>query len=172
VTVLLAANSFALLAHPDWVVTDLQGPAEVVTDARVQVSWTVLNQGSGLAAASWYDYVFFSTNDTWEASDDTLGALYHTADLAAGSNYTATLTVTVLRVLPGTYYLIVRTDGSTGLFEADEANNIRVVPWTGPPESPLLSIRLVSDQAELSWPASAVGFELESATPIGRLVRR
>jgi len=73
----------------------------------------------------------------------------------------------VPRVQAGTYYLIVWTDRSAELFEVDETNNIRVVPWTGPPESPSLSIRLVSDQAELSWLASAVGFELESVAQAG-----
>jgi len=80
--------------------------------------------------------------------------------------------VTVPQVLTGTYYLIVWTDRSTDLFEADEANNLRVVPWTGPPESPFLSIRLVGSQAELSWPASAVGFELESVAPLGAAAPR
>ena len=152
---------------PDLTVTDLRSLTQPVAGQSAMVSWTVLNQGSGLADASWYDYVYFSTNDTWETTDDTLGYVYHTTDLAAGSNYTATVTVTVPPVLAGTNYLIVRTDRSTDLFEADETNNIRVVPWTGPPESPILSIRLVSKQAELSWPTSAVGFELESVAPLG-----
>ena len=114
---------FMLHAQPDLVPISLTAPAEAVSEHQITATWTVENRGDGLAAASWYDLLYWSTNATWDASDPVLGNHNQNQAIAPGSNYLASLTFRVPTVMPGTYYLIARADAYDYLHETDEANN-------------------------------------------------
>jgi len=114
---------FMLHAQPDLVAVGLSAPAEAVSEHRISVSWTVESRGDGVVAASWYDRVYWSTNDTWDANDPSLDTCTRNQAIAAGSNYVATASFTGPTVMPGTYYLIARADAYDSLHETDEANN-------------------------------------------------
>ena len=114
---------FAMHAQPDLNPIDFSAPAEAVSEHRITATWAVENRGDGVAAASWYDRLYWSTNDTWEASDAVLDNFTQGQALAPGSNYVGTATFTVPTVMPGTYYLIARADAYDYLHETDEANN-------------------------------------------------
>src|SRR5512139_615904 len=110
---------FVLHAQPDLVAVELSAPAEAVSEHRITATWTVENRGDGVAAASWYDRLYWSTNDTWEASDAALDTFTQGQALAPGSNYVGTATFTVPTVMPGTYYLIAWADSYDYLHETD-----------------------------------------------------
>jgi hypothetical protein len=152
---------------PDLTVAEARSLTEPVAGQNVTVIWTVLNQGTGKASPGWYDAVYLSTNNTYEPGDMVLIQPYHAGDLAPGSNYITTARVTIPESVKGTFYLIVRTDSLSGVFEANETNNQRVFEWSAPEEPPKLSISLGGRVAELSWPVAAAGFTLESTTQLG-----
>lgn len=119
------------LHTPDLTPTMLSAPGTAGTGERLAISWTVANQGTGPLRAVWSDIVFLSTDTVLDAGDRSLGAVARTVDLAAGASYTPpALTVTVPNVAPGTYTLILKTDGTGQRFEEDEGNNTRTAPLT------------------------------------------
>jgi len=148
---------FAIHAQPDLVPIDLSAPAEAVSERQISVTWTVENRGDGVASPNWYDQLYWSTNDTWEASDAVLSTRVQSQAVAPGTNYAASATVTVPTVMPGTYYLIARADFQDALHETDEANNTTAA-WP-------LVVRVADLRAvELSAPAEAVSERQISVT--------
>jgi len=99
---------------PDLVVTTFSGPtATVVPGDLFSLSWTVKNQGTVPAGASFIeDQVYYSTSSTFDTSAVALGNAYPRPNLntpiAAGASYTQTVSAALPGSLaPGTYYLYV-----------------------------------------------------------------
>ena len=57
------------LSAADLVVTAVTAPASVSLGQTINLTWTVINQGTGLATLGWHDNVYLSGNDQWEATD-------------------------------------------------------------------------------------------------------
>src|SRR4029077_8304560 len=73
---------------------------------NIPITWTVTNVGGATAVAGWYDVGYLSTDATLDNADLYVGALYHNVALAAGANYTASMTyITATTTVPGTYTL-------------------------------------------------------------------
>ena len=115
---------------PDLVAAGLTAPASVRAQQVVSLGWTVTNPGSGAAKAPWTDIVYLSADQTCCAGDTTLAIVSHTAALAPGSSYAQTKSVTIPTRSPGNYFLILKVDTGGAVYEADESNNLRVVPLT------------------------------------------
>jgi subtilase family serine protease len=132
------------ITTPDLVPTAFTVPTAAVAGSSISISWTVTNQGSGIAAPG-ADNVYFS--DTPTCCDDVavfLGGAGGPPALSPGASYSRTKTVTIptsltiLRddrwmtsdVRAGTYYLMLRVDSNSFVYEADETNNLRIVPIT------------------------------------------
>jgi len=96
--------------------------------ANVIIGYTVKNQGSVTAVAPWYDYILFSTDQTF-GGDTAIGVFQRLSNLGSGGQYNdnGAQTVTVPNVAAGTYYLYFQTDGANAVAEGNESNN-----WTGP----------------------------------------
>ena len=103
-------------------------PAVVDAGGKLEVSWTVTNEGGTLARASWFDGLWLNTGQTPGGTffDDT----ERPSDLAAGASYTVSRTITVPNLSPGTYYLIVGVDRLAHVYEggADGRQRRRVDP--------------------------------------------
>jgi hypothetical protein len=145
----------------DLAVSEFRITGGSIASNKVQFTWTVSNQGSGTANPSWWDRVYLSTNETWESTDHILSDVYVSQTLAIGASYANTRTVNLPSLPAGQCYLILRTDAAGQLYEAAETNNLLVIPLAEPGESPRLTISLITNLAVISWPASAVGFNLE-----------
>ncbi|HTR58587.1 MAG TPA: hypothetical protein VMM27_10455 [Casimicrobiaceae bacterium] len=129
---------------PDLTVTNLSiGVITAVGDGsfRFPVTFDVNNVGGATAVASWYDRGYLSASTVLHDADQLLaGSATHSANLAAGSTYTANTTLTTsTTTVPGNYYLIVKADGgasTSGQFgptgpnyvdESNEFNNTQAV---------------------------------------------
>ncbi|HEX8112507.1 MAG TPA: CARDB domain-containing protein [Kofleriaceae bacterium] len=141
------------VGQADLVVSSLTGvPAQASSQQLLPVSWTVTNQAAtGAASGSlvpcctqtdhgsyqynhiWFDRFFLSADATLSADDTFIGE-YARPDnftLAAGAGYTASASIHVPTVTPGSYYLILVTDGyGNRVPESDETNNTVSVPIT------------------------------------------
>ena len=104
------------IVTPDLVPTAFTGPASGTADAgkAINVSYTVKNQGTGTAAATWYDYIYLSDDDTLTTQDTYLGYFPHSSNLAKDATYSATQSVNIPNKAPGTYYLFFASDAVTG----------------------------------------------------------
>jgi subtilase family serine protease len=109
---------------PDLTVTALTAPAKAAAGSSIQVSDTLKNQGTGVAASSQTRF-FLSRDALLDALDAVVGT--RTVDgLGVGLVSTATTTVTLPDSLPaGSYFLFAKADAPELLLELSEFNNIR-----------------------------------------------
>src|SRR5205823_5851540 len=115
-----------LTPPPDLQVTSITIPSKVLSGDPLQATWDVTNLGPGLAAGSWVDRVYFSTDDQ-VGNDTLLGSFTHTGDLAGSEHYSRTETVTVPERPDGAYRVIVITDADNAVYEyQSEGNNATV----------------------------------------------
>jgi uncharacterized repeat protein (TIGR01451 family) len=122
---------------PDLTPTAFAVAASAVSGQEVTVAWEVKNQGDGLVESSWYDVVYFSTDEVWDSEDQALSQSWRDAGLDVNHTYTQSVTFNLPRVPAGSYYLLVRIDdsqyycGQGGcIYESNESNNDRAVAIT------------------------------------------
>ena len=108
--------------------TGFAGPATAAPGQTVPITWSVKNQGTADALASWQDRVYLSTDTTYDGLDKYVSMYVQPSNLTAGSSYTVTQSVVIPNVAPGSYYLLFRTDHFNAVPESDETNNMVVVP--------------------------------------------
>jgi hypothetical protein len=60
-------------ALPDLVVTAASVTPHATWGQKVNVTWTVTNQGSGIAGGGWNDAFYLSTDPIWDENDRPLG---------------------------------------------------------------------------------------------------
>lgn len=122
------ATQVLLTPPPDLEVESITLPASVRTGNVLNLQFTVRNFGATPTAESyWTDVVYLSSDATLDAGDLALGQVGHYGVLGVqdhDSAYTASLSVTVPNTLDGPYYVLVRTDAFSQVFEGYSANGI------------------------------------------------
>ena len=115
------------LSAADLVVTAVTAPASVSLGQTINLTWTVLNQGTGLAASGWYDNVYLSSDDQWDAHDSVLlnAWIPSIPTLAAGASYTLTRPITIPATATGNQYLLIKTNANGNQGESSNANNVK-----------------------------------------------
>jgi hypothetical protein len=126
------ANNIAYDATP--MVSQFAPPADLIVNTinvppigapgeKATIQWSVKNQGINPAVGQWTDAVYLSKDTTWDSNDAVIGRVDHIGDLAVNATYNGTLEAALPAVLPGEYYVIVRTDVRNFVRENDETNN-------------------------------------------------
>jgi len=131
---------------PDLIVQSVTAPGTAGADTDITVTDTTKNQGTGAAAASVAGF-YLSANSSLDASDVFLGTR-PVPRLEAGASSAGTASVRIpASTVTGTYYVLVKSDGSDQVPESNETNNVRA---SG-------SIKVGPDLlvSALSFPASA-----------------
>jgi len=110
----------------DLVVTDVVVPASGQLGESLTIQWSVRNDGNFETQGRWRDSVYISADTLWDIEDKEIGKAKVTGPLAIGDEYTESLTAMLPGVMPGDYYIIVRTDIYNEVPESDEGeqNNI------------------------------------------------
>ena len=121
------------LTAPDLVVSGLDAPAGAALSENVTISWTVRNQGTSLAPASWWDVFYLSPDNALGGNDIQLESFptgTH-SPLAAETSYEITDKVSIPSTIAvGAWYLFVVADGHQQQGETNETNNSRSVAIT------------------------------------------
>jgi subtilase family serine protease len=120
-----------LIETPDLVPTALGGPMTGDVGHQISVSFTVTNQGTATADPNWIDQLWLSSDPVF-GGDTLLANISRATALAVNDTYSVTRTPTLPNVPPGTYYLLLRTDGTSQVYEggADANNDAAPVPIT------------------------------------------
>ena len=89
------------------------------TGDTIPLSYEVSNVGNlATNASTWTDRVVLSTNNVYGDADDLqLALIIHHGALEPGGSYSVSQTLTLPDGLPGTYYLLVKTDSSNAVDE-------------------------------------------------------
>lgn len=145
---------------PDLRINSVGAPGSATLGSTISVTWTGQNWGSPLAAASWADRVYLSSNQTLEWGDQLLGGQLFSQPLAQNGTYNGQAEVTIPSVPVGSYYLLVVADAGDNIAEGfNENNNVTAIPimlTTPPVDLQVTSIAvdpmLYSGQfAEITW---------------------
>ena len=107
----------------DLVVSKIELPQVAVSGQSAEIRWTVTNQGDVDALGRWFDSVFLSTDSVWDIDDAFVGDVQNPAPLAPNASYTGNINTTLPGVLPGDYFVIIRTDIRDQVSEVDNLNN-------------------------------------------------
>jgi RHS repeat-associated protein len=120
------------IGAPDLIVSNATAPESGALGEAVSLSWTVQNQGTVEAPADWTDYIYWSSNDTFDGSDILITSFAAAAQtpVAAGGSYSNNQSITLPNQVTfvGNGYLIVRADGNNVQGETNEINNDRAIP--------------------------------------------
>jgi len=120
------------IGAPDLIVSNATAPESGALGGTVSLSWTVQNQGTVEAPADWTDYIYWSSNDTYDGSDTFITSISAAAQtpVAAGGSYSKTQNITLPNQINfvGNGYLIVRADGNNAQGETNENNNNLATP--------------------------------------------
>ncbi|HVX61185.1 MAG TPA: CARDB domain-containing protein, partial [Pirellulales bacterium] len=184
-----AAFNVSLAPAPDLAVTRVQAPSQAFSGQSMNLSWTVTNQGPGIAIgqplhvgfaptqayapatpaqSTWQESVYLSSSQSLDASAVLLGTFTHNGALGPGDSFTQSRTVTLPVGISGQYYLIVQDDASQQVFEAGAtANNVLSaaattnVNLTPPPDLQIASI--VAPAAALASHTLAISYQVTNA---------
>ena len=77
---------------------------------NIRVSWNVINSSGYALAGTWTDGVYLSTDARWDVNDQLLGTVTHSGGLAENEMLSVFLDAVIPGILPGEYYLLVRSD--------------------------------------------------------------
>jgi hypothetical protein len=120
-------------APPDLVPMSLNVPPSAATGQQINISWNVVNQGSGPANPVWLDRIVLSSNNTYEPGVDfQLIQKSQLNPVASGASYIGggELVTVPANTVPGNYFLVLRVDAGFNEAETNEANNDLAVPIT------------------------------------------
>jgi subtilase family serine protease len=120
----------------DLVVTEVIAPNTGIAGERINLTWTVTNQGNetfaGYGYGSQTDAFYLSQDAILDDSDRYLGASYNGFGdypaLAPGESYTSTRWLNLPQDEFGNYYVLVVTDSEYEQVETNEINNIYALP--------------------------------------------
>jgi subtilase family serine protease len=118
---------------PDLVISATNPPTTLKRNDALTLGFTVTNNGSFPAYASWSDAIYLSTKPTYDNSATFLTSVFRnnfSTPLAAGGHYDQTATVSIPSGSLGNMYLLYFADAFNSQGETSEANNVQAVPVT------------------------------------------
>ncbi|MBY0468092.1 MAG: hypothetical protein K2Q07_03835, partial [Burkholderiaceae bacterium] len=122
-----APITVALAPYADLQTSAVTAPSQTIGDpARLTVSWTVSNAGTGVGQSTdWVDRIIASRDGVLGNGDDiVLGTYSHSGALAVGDSYTRSELVLAPPSLSGRFTLFVQADSAGQVFENGlESNN-------------------------------------------------
>jgi RHS repeat-associated protein len=129
-----ALLSVALSPMPDVRITNLDIPANGISGQRLQLNWTVTNDGAaipsqihpvtGVDRAIRRDAFYVSRDQVFDPQTDKyIGTSENLAVLDAGASQTYSATLTLPRGLSGNYYLFAVADSANHIYERGGENN-------------------------------------------------
>ncbi|MFN6579144.1 MAG: putative Ig domain-containing protein, partial [Aulosira sp. ZfuVER01] len=112
---------------PDLIVSNIIAPNTAQSGQKIDVTWTITNQGNVTASGTWSDRLFLSDNDTI-GNDLLLGTFTFTGTIAPSASITRTQSVTLPLELNGDRRIVVQTDALNQISErlGTENNNTSI----------------------------------------------
>ena len=112
-----------LSPSPDLVISQITAPTNLQAGDKIDVNWTVSNNGTVDANGQWIDNVYLQLANTPDAPLISLGSFTYNDNLQAGKSYTRTELLTIPSTLQGQYWIVVKANDNSGLYESQVNNN-------------------------------------------------
>ena len=110
----------------DLVVQKLSAPSRIMAGAPVTIAYTIANQGEYASQGKLRDVLYMSKDNQWDEKDTMVGVVTGDVMIEPGTEITRTVTGRITNMPEGSYYLIVRTNSTHAIAEADYDNNLLV----------------------------------------------
>ncbi|MFC1603775.1 PKD domain-containing protein [Planctomycetota bacterium] len=130
VAVDIGAYEYSSLGEIDLRVSHVSAPVAVRTGETFIIDWIVSNYSAttDTPETEWHDEVRLSRDASWGGEDDVIiGTWIHAGGLGAGAVYNTSVDVDPSAIPGGisedNYYILVRTDVTGAIAEANESNN-------------------------------------------------
>ncbi|WP_461042274.1 CARDB domain-containing protein [Spirosoma harenae] len=122
--------TITLAPWPDLQTTTIAVPATDTVGTALTLQYTIKNTGAGtIDQKNWFDYIYLSpTSIVNDATLIYVGNTFQSRSLASGQSFTQAASVALpADLLPGRYYVVIKTDFNNQIFESTgEANNTTV----------------------------------------------
>ncbi len=144
---------------------DIVAPDSAFCNRKIELSWTVTNNGIGPAVGTWMDKIYLSDDDQI-GSDTLLGSFPHTDSLDPGQSYGVTDSVLLPDGIQEGYWIVMGSEGGNFLID-DDSISVSIPPhpdlqvtdiqvpedgWTGQAIAVQWTITNSGDtSAEISW---------------------
>jgi PKD repeat protein len=165
-----------LTPPPDLAITQITIPDSARSGESISIGWRVENQGPGATVEGfWRDRIFLSRLPEFNPdSVVVLGSTSRVLDIDAGASYEDGRILTIPNGISGDYYVFVKTDADSQVFEHTfEANNtgrsdttlaIELSPW---PDLQVSSVQAppsptAGDEIEVTWEVVNNGVDTDS----------
>ncbi|HRY31771.1 MAG TPA: CARDB domain-containing protein [Bacteroidales bacterium] len=121
----IAGQAVTLQMPPpsDLVVLQVIPPTQAQSGQAISISYTLLNQGSNPVNGQMRDLIFLSSDTIWDIGDLLFGNVEGYASIGPGATLNRTVSGTLSGLVPGDWYVIVRTDVLNNIVESDDLNN-------------------------------------------------
>ncbi|WP_455626995.1 CARDB domain-containing protein [Parabacteroides johnsonii] len=111
-------------ANPtDLIIEKVLAPNSYVAGEQISISWTVRNGEQYPASGTLKDAIYLSEDQEWDESDLLVGTVSGTVSLQAGGSVERVATGIINSAVPGSYYVIIRTNQLNSILESDYQNN-------------------------------------------------
>ena len=179
-----SANSVEVSGTPkppaDLIVSAMTVPGFATSGASIAVSVTTKNQGTGASGPTTTRF-HLSDNSSLEPTDTLLAAVQAVPALGPGLTSTASITIELPTLAPGSHYIIAKADADDVVLESLEGNNTAWrkfsvgpdlvvtafdVPSVGTPGTPVTASYEVKNQGAVGAPASVLEFYWSTNTTL------
>ncbi|ERN43113.1 hemolysin-type calcium-binding repeat protein [Rubidibacter lacunae KORDI 51-2] len=106
--------------------TAITPPAIGIIGESSTISYTVTNLSAESVQGRWTDSLYLSVDETFDASDRLFSQIPLGGPIGSNTSYSRSATAPLPGLVPGDYFVILRSDIRNEVPEADEANNLGV----------------------------------------------
>ena len=136
-TLVSSGFEIALSDASDLIVSNIIAPATITAGEKIDLTWTVDNQGAGVAQGSWRDDIYLQEVGNPDAPLTSLASFNYSSGegLGAGFSYTRLEKIGIPEELEGLYRVVVETNIGSGqyentIYEGNNTENNRTVDDT------------------------------------------
>lgn len=125
--------------YPDLSISGFEAPATARAGSRIDVGWSVRNEGETFAVPEWADRLYLSDRAAWDTTAVPLLALSVQDLLDVDASYTRSYQVTLPADIAGMHYFHLVADDARSVFEYpdDTGNNVLTTPVEIEPYPPV-----------------------------------
>lgn len=111
------------VSKTDLTVENVIAPNSYTVGEEISISWTIKNDDLYPTAGTLKDAIYLSEDQEWNEADILVGTVSGTVSLQVGESVERTATGIINSVVPGSYYVIIRTNQLNSINESDYQNN-------------------------------------------------
>jgi len=131
----------------DLMISHLSIPTTIIAGEPITVKYDIYNVGEFEAIGTLRDVIYLSKDTIWDINDQMVGVVSGEVDIASGKKITRQATGSIINMVEGTYYVIVKTNSTHAIAESTDTNNVILTPS---PSNLVFSTLTLGEQAQVN----------------------